>query len=57
MKSILLVTLAVILTGCGPSKKDLLVVNDLLEKSKTVDCETIHSYLDKIQEAIQSKIK
>ena len=46
-----------ILAGCGPSQKDLRTIDNLLEKSKTADCDTIHSYLGKIQEAIQSKIK
>lgn len=46
-----------ILSGCGMSQKDLRAVNDLLEKSKEADCQTIHNYLGLIQNEVQKKLK
>ena len=58
MKKALLFTGAVvILSGCGPSQKDLRTVNDLLLKAQDADCDTIKGYLAVAQKEVQKQIK
>ncbi len=56
-KTIALLMLSAALSACAASKKDLRAMDSLLEKSKTVDCDTIRYYLDQVQKAIQDKLK
>ena len=57
MKTITIVGLALLLAGCGANKKALRQADDLLEKSKTADCETIREYLNLIQVEVRKQLK
>lgn len=56
-KLFMIVGFGIILAGCGASQKDLRTIDNMIEQSKSADCETIRGYLDAIQTEVRKKIK
>lgn len=46
-----------LMAGCGPSKKDLAAMSDLLGQAQKVDCETLKGQLGALKTAIDEKLK
>lgn len=57
MKKIATVGLLLLLAGCGANKKALRQADELLEKSKTADCQTIREYLGLIQAEVRKQLQ
>ena len=57
MKTMTLIGIGLLLTGCGTNRREALRTMDgLLEKSRYADCQTIRVYLDQIHIAVKAEL-